>query len=245
MSNKTFGEFIKDIRIKKGLSIYKLSKESGVSHTYISQIEHGIKEQPSPEIIKKLANALDSSYAALMFEAGHIDDGEFWDYASDEVKKSKENVVKSPSGYFDELIREYIHLLLSDREHPFHGSIEDAFSNRIGELYKKYGVESKRRVNVVENGKVRDDIPDQYADMINSTENVQFKWDVFQELQEIAHDFHLRFNPSFEVGSRQPRPKKLEEIIEHDNLTYKGEELTEDDRRRLLDMLKLMFPDRS
>lgn len=47
-----------EYRQAKGLSIRKLSKISGVSRTYISDIERDICENPSVEIICKLCKVL-------------------------------------------------------------------------------------------------------------------------------------------------------------------------------------------
>lgn len=73
MNPTELGKYLADRRSDKGLSIYRLSKLSGVSHSYISQLERGIKEQPSPEILKKLANHLGVEYSDIMVKAGYIE----------------------------------------------------------------------------------------------------------------------------------------------------------------------------
>lgn len=67
-------DFIKQTRAELGYSIRKLSRLSGVSHPYISQIETGKIEKPSPDILKKLAAPLDIPLYELMSMAGYIDD---------------------------------------------------------------------------------------------------------------------------------------------------------------------------
>lgn len=52
------GDNIKKIRLNKGLSINKLWKQSEVTAGYISAIERNEKVNPSKDILKKLANAL-------------------------------------------------------------------------------------------------------------------------------------------------------------------------------------------
>ena len=49
------GDFIKQKREDKNLSIRELSRLSSVSHPYISQIETGKNDKPSHEILHKLA----------------------------------------------------------------------------------------------------------------------------------------------------------------------------------------------
>lgn len=72
-----FGNFLKEIRIKQGLSMRELERRSKVSQAYISQIEKG-ERHPKPEIIFKLAKPLDISYVKLMNAAGYIvQDDEF------------------------------------------------------------------------------------------------------------------------------------------------------------------------
>lgn len=67
-----FGEEIKRIRKSKGISIRSLSERSGVSHSYISQIENGNRDTPQPELIKKIAAGLGVDYFALMRIAGFM-----------------------------------------------------------------------------------------------------------------------------------------------------------------------------
>lgn len=69
-----FGEELKRIRKDRGLSIRKTGELTGISHAYLSQIENGKRPKPKPEIIKKLANALNESYVGLMEKAGYLED---------------------------------------------------------------------------------------------------------------------------------------------------------------------------
>ncbi|MNW46574.1 Helix-turn-helix domain protein [compost metagenome] len=69
------GEFLKQLRGKRSLrDIADLTK---LSHTYIADIEKGFRRgtktplKPSPETLRKLANALDAPYKELMIMAGY------------------------------------------------------------------------------------------------------------------------------------------------------------------------------
>lgn len=64
------GKHLKKLRKDKGLTLMELSKESGVSNPYISQIENG-KFRPSPDVLKKLSLILDESYMYLLRAAGY------------------------------------------------------------------------------------------------------------------------------------------------------------------------------
>lgn len=50
-----FNEYLKNLRLEKGLSINKLSKLSGVSQSYLSQVESGSRGTPSIGVLVKLA----------------------------------------------------------------------------------------------------------------------------------------------------------------------------------------------
>lgn len=82
-----FGRYIKEKRIKKGLSMRELARRSGVSQPYISQIENGKKGIPAPEMLFKLAPHLGESYMELMDAAGYVSINEdFTDEGMDFLK---------------------------------------------------------------------------------------------------------------------------------------------------------------
>lgn len=68
------GEYIRKKRMERGLSARELARRSGVSQPYLSQLENGKNENPSIEILKKLAKALNISYVELMAIAGYMGD---------------------------------------------------------------------------------------------------------------------------------------------------------------------------
>ena len=72
MTDNSIGNHIKKQRKARGYSIVKLSELSGVSNPYISQIENN-KFKPSPEILKKLSNALDEPHIDLLIKAGYVE----------------------------------------------------------------------------------------------------------------------------------------------------------------------------
>jgi transcriptional regulator with XRE-family HTH domain len=76
-----FGLYLKSLREQRGLTMRELDKRSGVSHSYISKLESGIKGIPSPDILRKIADPLGVDYHHLLARAGHLD-------FMDEVKES-------------------------------------------------------------------------------------------------------------------------------------------------------------
>jgi XRE family transcriptional regulator, master regulator for biofilm formation len=60
------GEKIKSLRIRKKYSITELSEKASVSKSYLSYIERGIQENPSIQVLSRLANTLDTTVEYLM-----------------------------------------------------------------------------------------------------------------------------------------------------------------------------------
>lgn len=88
-----FGSFIRELRTNKGISLSSLAKRSGVSQPYLSQLENGRKGIPSPEILKKLSEALDVPYQELMVEAAHIKYEDWMDSFLEEGWDSEEDKI--------------------------------------------------------------------------------------------------------------------------------------------------------
>lgn len=68
-----FGEYIKKIRKKRGLTINQLALYSGISSSQLSRIETGKRGVPKPSTIEKLSTSLKVDYNELMRIAGYID----------------------------------------------------------------------------------------------------------------------------------------------------------------------------
>lgn len=69
-----FGKYLQQLRLDKGLSIRQLANLSKVSHSYLSQVENGVRGIPSPDVLKKLAQPLGITYEELMQAAGYIEE---------------------------------------------------------------------------------------------------------------------------------------------------------------------------
>jgi len=67
------GVFIKEKRALRELSIRRLAEIAGISHTEIKRIEDGVRKQPSPQVLRAIAEALNVSYDDIMTAAGYID----------------------------------------------------------------------------------------------------------------------------------------------------------------------------
>lgn len=101
MKAEEFGEYLKSLRKKRKLTIRQLDTYSGVSNSYISQMERGERGVPSPDILRKLAKPLNVDYEELMMRAGHL--------------KDEPNKADTDKDAVDKLI-EYLELELTDEE---------------------------------------------------------------------------------------------------------------------------------
>jgi transcriptional regulator with XRE-family HTH domain len=70
--NKVLGGELRRLRINKGVSLREVERETGVSNAYLSQLENGKSEQPSPRVLHKLADFYQIPYNRLMEIAGYL-----------------------------------------------------------------------------------------------------------------------------------------------------------------------------
>lgn len=72
MNTNEFGNYLRELRRKRGLTIRDLEAMSGVSNAHLSFLENGKRKPPSPETLHRLAGPLGVSYEELMVKAGHL-----------------------------------------------------------------------------------------------------------------------------------------------------------------------------
>ena len=68
------GALLADLRTAKGLSLREVEEATGkaVSNAYLSQLEHGRIQKPSPHVLHSLAEVYAVPYEALMEKAGYL-----------------------------------------------------------------------------------------------------------------------------------------------------------------------------
>ena len=69
-----FAEYMRNLREGQKLSVREAAAKSGVSVSYITQIENERRKTPSPEVLKKLAPAYNVPVRDLLKAAGYMDD---------------------------------------------------------------------------------------------------------------------------------------------------------------------------
>ena len=65
--------FINEHREKLNISMRKLSELSNISATEIHRLENGKRKNPSPPLLKSIANALHVRYEDILEAAGYLD----------------------------------------------------------------------------------------------------------------------------------------------------------------------------
>lgn len=83
---ESFGTFLRDLRKNKQITIRDLAAASGVSATYITNIENGKRSTPSPAILKKLSEPLEIDYEFMMIRAGFFtENNTFVSYGTEDL----------------------------------------------------------------------------------------------------------------------------------------------------------------
>ena len=67
----TLGEYMRSARLKRRLSLQQLANAAGVHKSYLGRLELGQLKQPSPEVLQKIARALDIEYENLFALTGY------------------------------------------------------------------------------------------------------------------------------------------------------------------------------
>ncbi|MFE5319131.1 helix-turn-helix domain-containing protein [Paenibacillus sp. NPDC056579] len=107
-----FYEQLRDMRKLKGFTIRELADRSGVSAAYISQLENGNRGVPSPDVLMKLSEGLNTPYGELMEIAGYLEKNEL--RYTDAYSKPKVNLRRFLRE--NELIFDGIELTDQDKE---------------------------------------------------------------------------------------------------------------------------------
>ncbi|WP_072888957.1 helix-turn-helix domain-containing protein [Ornithinibacillus halophilus] len=62
------GKRLKKVRLEKGYSLSRLAEESGVSKSYLSYLERGLRTNPSLQVLTKIAQTLGCTLEYLLGE---------------------------------------------------------------------------------------------------------------------------------------------------------------------------------
>lgn len=70
--SKRLGEMLKKVRALSGATLREVEKATKISNAYLSQLESGSVDEPSPHKLQKLATYFKIEYANLMEAAGYL-----------------------------------------------------------------------------------------------------------------------------------------------------------------------------
>lgn len=65
-------ETLRKLRAMRGVRLRDVERDTGISNAYLSQLETGKAENPSPHVLYKLAEYYGVPYESLMEEAGYL-----------------------------------------------------------------------------------------------------------------------------------------------------------------------------
>ena len=92
MNEKTkFGQFISDLRIRRSMRSQDLAERVGISQAYLSQLEHGVRLNPDPDVIMKISQVLDltDDESAELFDMYAKETGQLAPDIAEYIKSSK------------------------------------------------------------------------------------------------------------------------------------------------------------
>ena len=69
-----FGQAIKMVRSRRGLSLAEVAKQAGYSASYLSMLESGARKDPTVSTLKKIATALNVPLGILFFLGAEADE---------------------------------------------------------------------------------------------------------------------------------------------------------------------------
>lgn len=91
------GNFLRELREKKGVSLKEAEQAMGVSNAYISQLETGTRKKlPDPDRLRVIANYYNVSVTELLAKAGYYESKEVEETYEQKVEKSFAHLINNP-----------------------------------------------------------------------------------------------------------------------------------------------------
>ena len=93
-----FGDFLKKLRTRKGVSLKKVEEGTGISNAYISQLETGERRRlPYAERLKALADYYNVSIQQLLEKAGYYEEEDIQETKEQKIEKAFLHVLSDPA----------------------------------------------------------------------------------------------------------------------------------------------------
>jgi transcriptional regulator with XRE-family HTH domain len=244
MTNE-FGGYLRELRGK--MTLREAAIASGISHTYISDLEKGNKIDPSNDTLMKLAKAYGTSWGDLSSSKNrYIDFPRSRETYGGPNKTPIETMgyfqLADENGYIFKEHLEEITILINDYDlnvgtQEFGNVLYQEFLDSMKELSNKQINEIQRKLEIVvfEGFRKQDDLIN-----ILKKEETTYKG---VELSEDDRQYILYALES--ISNKEPIINNdLSYFIKQIHTTYNHQPLTDQERQRILDMLKVLFPNR-
>jgi transcriptional regulator with XRE-family HTH domain len=83
-----FGEYLKELRYKKGVSLLAVERDTGISNAYLSQLETGTRKKlPEPDRLRLIADYYNVTVQELLQKAGYFDPTEIEETSEQIIEK--------------------------------------------------------------------------------------------------------------------------------------------------------------
>jgi transcriptional regulator with XRE-family HTH domain len=221
------GELLKDLRGKR--SLRDIQKISGVSYTYLRSIEKGVDPRsgnkiiPTTDTLKKLAKAYNHPYIDLLEKAGHLE-------GVPELIKGRIAANYDTQIHLEGLLEDTLKVLTINNQ------FLDFLRNDVEEVQTKYDDKLEEGEKIT---------PDWLKSLVSQAEwDQEWIWDLVKEFVIIAKKHDLDYE---EIARKRQLEasvaKDLITILEQPGITYNGHQLTDQDKQRILDVLKVLLPE--
>lgn len=91
------GNFLKELREKKGVSLKEVEKATGIPNAYLSQLETGARKKlPPPDRLRLIANYYNASVQELLKAAGYYESSDVKETFEQKVEKNFAHLISDP-----------------------------------------------------------------------------------------------------------------------------------------------------
>ncbi|MGG4035872.1 helix-turn-helix transcriptional regulator [Paenibacillus cisolokensis] len=232
---------IKEQMNLKGMTQYKLAKNSGVPHSTMSALLKGGIKNPSVELISKIADALEVSVSTLL---GEGDEGTTETDINNKLFSALKLLVDDEGFFYEEFHEDIFRAVISSINYAYlsqHTSNINKTITRFAEFFRSDEeyleselYELKNEFNKLFNYK-------SLKDAILSTVEVHRKEELLLKLSEILYKHKITLPSHDEMKEcDQNKPIELEDLINGD-LTFRGRVLTDEEKERFLKLARAFF----
>lgn len=93
-----FGDFLKKLRARKGVSLKKVEEATGISNAYLSLLETGERRRlPTPDRLIALADYYNVSIKELLEKAGYYEGRDIQETKEQQIEKAFLHVINDPA----------------------------------------------------------------------------------------------------------------------------------------------------